>query len=98
MLNPPELLISENRHTQLLSPPNPKACTLCTIEVYSEKTRYTQALSLVYFNNKLSVMLFFSVGVYFYTPATAIVQAAAMSPAATATPTIAGHQQEQGCQ
>jgi hypothetical protein len=43
-------------------------------------------------------MLFFSVGVYFYTPATAIAQAAAMSPAATATPTTTGHQQDQGCQ
>ncbi len=40
----------------------------------------------------------FAVGVYFYTPATAIEQAAAMSPAATATTIAAGQQQEQGCQ
>jgi hypothetical protein len=40
----------------------------------------------------------FAVGVYFYTPATTIVQAAAMSPAATATLKTAGHQQDQGCQ
>jgi hypothetical protein len=65
--------------------------------MYFLSTLHTGPLSCL-FQQQTVCHVIFAVGVYFYTLATAIVQAAAMSPAATATPTTAGHQQEQGCQ
>jgi hypothetical protein len=72
------------------------------VEVYSEKNKlkftiHSGPLSCL-FQQQTVCHVVFALGVYFYTPATAIVQAAAMSPAATATLITAEHQQEQWCQ